>query len=202
VSADRERWLPRLTNTALAALWAAYAWRRLDLWQQTGEWVLLALVARNAAVSALFLCRRESRTVSRDPGHWVLAIGGTLLGFLYGGGEPVLPAVGAALMVSAALLGTVASLALGRSFGIVAANRGVKKRGPYALVRHPLYASYLLFDLGFLLQAASVSNGILLAAMATTTYLRARIEERVLVADPEYRAYAERTRYMFIPGLL
>jgi len=202
VTADWGRLLPRLTNAALAALWAAYAWRRLDLWQQTGEWVLLALVARNAAVSALFLCRRPSRAVSRDAAHWAAAIAGTLVGFLYGGGEPVLPAAGAALMVSAALLGTVASLALGRSFGIVPANRGVKNGGPYALVRDPLYASYLAFDLGFLLQAASVSNGIVLASMAATTYLRARFEERVLVADPEYRVYAERTRYMFVPGLL
>ena len=32
---------------------------------------------------------------------------------------------------------------LGRSFGLVPANRGIVARGPYLLVRHPIYAGYL-----------------------------------------------------------
>jgi protein-S-isoprenylcysteine O-methyltransferase Ste14 len=202
VSAGGGRLLPFLVNVNLAAIWALYSWSRFELWRETREVVLLVLVARNTAVALLFLCRRPSRTASRDVGQWALAIGGTLIGFFYGVGEPVLPRAGAALMISAALLGTVATLALGRSFGIVPANRGVKTGGPYSLVRHPLYFSYIAFDVGLLLQAASVVNGLVFAAMVATVYWRSRFEESVLGLDPEYQAYAERTRYMFIPGLI
>jgi protein-S-isoprenylcysteine O-methyltransferase Ste14 len=40
--------------------------------------------------------------------------------------------------------GRSALAALGRSFGFVAADRGLRASGPYAMVRHPVYASYLL----------------------------------------------------------
>ena len=196
------RLLPFVVSGALAAIWALYSWRRFELWQQTGQLVLLVLVVRNSVISVLFLFRRQARTASRDAAHWGAAVTGTLVGFLYGVGEPVLPVAGATIMITAALVGTFSSLALGRSFAIVPANRGVKKGGPYALVRHPLYISYLIFDVGFLLQAASLANGVVFAAMLSATYLRARFEEQVLSADPDYRAYAERTRYMFIPGVL
>lgn len=194
--------LPFLGNVVLAGIWALYTWARLGRWLEDRAPVALVLVARNTAVTLVFLCRRPARTASRDLKEWAVALAGTFMGYFYSESAPLLPQAGTALMVSAALLGTVASLALGRSFGIVPANRGVKTRGPYALVRHPLYFSYVAFDVGFLLQAASIANGLVFAAMVATTYLRARFEERVLAADPEYRAYAERTRYMFIPGII
>lgn len=40
-------------------------------------------------------------------------------------------------------------------FGFVAADRGLKTRGPYAVVRHPMYASYLLLQSGYVLRSLS-----------------------------------------------
>jgi protein-S-isoprenylcysteine O-methyltransferase Ste14 len=64
----------------------------------------------------------------------------------------------------AGLLAAITSLAaLGRSFGFVAADRGLKTRGPYGVVRHPLYASYLLIQGGYVLQSLSVPNALVFA---------------------------------------
>jgi hypothetical protein len=41
------------------------------------------------------------------------------------------------------LLVLAATLRLGRSFGIVATNRGIQTGGLYRIVRHPIYAAYV-----------------------------------------------------------
>src|SRR5262249_26348476 len=48
------------------------------------------------------------------------------------------------------LLVVVGKITLGRSFGVVPANRGVVVRGPYAIVRHPIYTGYLVTHVSFL----------------------------------------------------
>ena len=53
-------------------------------------------------------------------------------------------------------------LALGRSFGFVAADRGLVQRGPYAVVRHPIYASYILLQFGYVLQSISLDNALVM----------------------------------------
>jgi protein-S-isoprenylcysteine O-methyltransferase Ste14 len=196
------RLLHFLTNLALAYIWSLYAWSGFTLWRRTGSPLHLVLLARNGAVCLLFLCRRAPRSVSRDARGWLVALAGTLVGFLYGEGDRLFPLLGTPLMILGGLLSTVSLLALGRSFGVVPANRGVKTRGPYALVRHPIYFSYFLLDVGFFLQAASLRNGLVFLSMMLATYLRAQYEERFLRRDPRYRDYADRTRYMFVPGIL
>lgn len=94
-----------------------------------------------------------------------------------------------------------AKLFLGRSFGMVAANRGVKNGGVYRLVRHPMYAGYMLNQLGFLLVFFSVQNAAIYAAVWTALWLRAVEEEKFLRGDPDYRAYAAKVRFRLIPGL-
>ena len=56
----------------------------------------------------------------------------------------MLSAVGLVIVV-------LGKMTLGRSFGIVPANRGVVVRGPYNFVRHPIYAGYLITHAAFLL---------------------------------------------------
>lgn len=92
-------------------------------------------------------------------------------------------------------------------------HRGIITTGPYALVRHPAYASknfswwcvmfpVVLYEVG---QRGSVVplaqvGGMLL--MTFIYYKRALTEERHLRKDPEYRAYMKKVPYRFIPGLL
>ena len=62
----------------------------------------------------------------------------------------LLPDALTALISCAAIcLVIVGKITLGRSFGIVPANRGIVDKGPYLLVRHPIYAGYLVSHLAF-----------------------------------------------------
>jgi protein-S-isoprenylcysteine O-methyltransferase Ste14 len=74
--------------------------------------------------------------------------------------------------------------------------------GPYARVRHPQYAGFVLIMLGFLLQWPTLLT-LLMFPILVVMYMRlARREERDLQAafGAEYEAYAARTR-AFTPRL-
>jgi protein-S-isoprenylcysteine O-methyltransferase Ste14 len=90
---------------------------------------------------------------------------------------------------------------LGRSFGVVAADRGLRTGGPYRLVRHPVYASYLITEAGYVLQNPSVWNLGLLLIELLCQIGRIHAEERVLRQDPAWSAYAAKTRYRLLPGV-
>jgi protein-S-isoprenylcysteine O-methyltransferase Ste14 len=92
-------------------------------------------------------------------------------------------------------------LTLGRSFGFAAADRGVVIRGPYAVVRHPMYASYLLLQSGYLLQSLSIRNGVVLLFGSLCNAGRALAEERLLASNRVYGAYRRRVRWRMIPGV-
>src|SRR5215472_10188295 len=62
------------------------------------------------------------------------------------------PAAGLTLVTLGAGLSLVSLLAMGRRFGIRPALRGLVTIGPYKLVRHPMYLSYVLADIGYNLQ--------------------------------------------------
>ena len=48
------------------------------------------------------------------------------------------------VMVSGLVLHLYGKVCLARSFGLVAANRGVQRLGPYRVIRHPIYAGYVI----------------------------------------------------------
>jgi hypothetical protein len=67
-------------------------------------------------------------------------------------GHVVWPIAGLIVVTLAAGLSLVSLLAMGRRFGICPALRGLVTSGPYRLVRHPMYLSYVLADIGYNLQ--------------------------------------------------
>ena len=83
--------------------------------------------------------------------------------------------------------------------GLVAANRGVKTGGPYALVRHPAYTGYLIAYLAYTAENPSLRNVVLLTASTAFQLVRIREEERVLTADEGYRDYTSRVRFRLVP---
>jgi protein-S-isoprenylcysteine O-methyltransferase Ste14 len=155
-------------------------------------------------VVVAYLIRRPARTVSRRWGDWILAFGGTFGGVLFRpvGAHPqwgittglILQLIGLAICVAS-------FLALGRSFGFVAADRGLVRRGPYAFVRHPIYASYLLLQLGYVLQSISLRNALVMLVASGCNVGRAVVEDRLLATNNEYLAYRNRVRWRLIPGI-
>ena len=104
-------------------------------------------------------------------------------------------------MLVGLVLQVAAKFALSRSFGVVAANRGVKKGGPYRLVRHPMYAGYVMTQIAFLLTNPSAWNAAIYGFALACQIGRIVAEERVLVRDPSYRAFAAAVPYRLVPRI-
>ena len=171
---------------------------------RTGHVTGLLLLVSESLVVVMMIIRRRTQLVDRS-------IGAVLTTVLSLAGPPMLRAVSESsvvpdivtAMVSAAGLGLVivGKLALGRSFGIAPANRGVVMRGPYLLVRHPIYAGYLMTHLAFLVAHPQPWNAAVIAIADTALVLRALIEERVLSTDADYCSYCRRVGWHLLPGV-
>lgn len=92
-------------------------------------------------------------------------------------------------------------MSLGRSFAILPANRGVVTGGAYRLVRHPIYAGYLVGHILFLLSSFSFYNLVAYALVSCLQVHRILREEAILARTPEYRDYMDRVRYRVIYGM-
>lgn len=170
----------------------------------TGRINGLMLVVSEFLVVVLTILRRHAAAVDRG----FRARGITALSLL---GPPLArPAAAAALapqLVTAAIsvLGLAViiagKLSLGRSFGLIPANRGVVSKGLYRVVRHPIYAGYLVTHVGFVLAHPSLWNVVLLAAADVALLVRAACEEATLATDPAYCEYLAKVRWRICPGL-
>ena len=108
--------------------------------------------------------------------------------------------VGATLQMLSMLWQFTAKVFLGRSFGLLPAQRGLVVGGPYRFVRHPIYFGYLIAHIGFLLANFSWRNAGVLALLYVAQVIRIRREESVLEADNgEYRLYQQRVRWRLFP---
>lgn len=170
---------------------------------RTGRWTSLFWMVSEGVVVVLLVFRRPSTAVTRSPWDWLAGVAGSFLVLLVRPiGEAVTPdAAGFALQLFGTGFQLYGKIALGRSFGIVAANRGVVSSGPYRLVRHPIYLGYLVTHAGFLLSNTSVRNVAIYAAAYVFQFARIHAEERILGQDGEYREYLRSVRYRLIPGV-
>jgi protein-S-isoprenylcysteine O-methyltransferase Ste14 len=111
--------------------------------------------------------RRAHVAVAGDSSPAILAWCGTMLPLLLHPSAPApvpLAMLGNTIQLVGGLLVLVATLRLGRSFGIIAANRGIQTGGLYRVVRHPIYVAYVLAFGGFVLSHPTAINGMTLRA--------------------------------------
>jgi protein-S-isoprenylcysteine O-methyltransferase Ste14 len=99
------------------------------------------------------------------------------------------------------VLALLSLLTLGRSFGFAAADRGLVERGPYRVVRHPIYAAYLVLLVGYLFQSASLPNLAVAVLVTACNVGRIRAEERVLATNPAHAAYRSHVHWRLLPGV-
>ncbi len=116
-------------------------------------------------------------------------------------GEPAWPSGGLVLVTLAAGLSLASLLVLGRLFGIWPALRGLETRGPYRLVRHPMYLAYMIGDVGYNLQEWNFGTVMLVIAGWVSLVYRIHAEERILSQDPRWRTYVSLVRYRLLPGI-
>jgi protein-S-isoprenylcysteine O-methyltransferase Ste14 len=183
---------------------ATFAVQWLHPWpdaQHASTWLL---VASEALLVFFIMVRRPSRDVTSRPVDWALAFAATsapLLARPAGGEGLVSPQIATVLVMAGLLLQISAKLILRRSFGLVAANRGIKMAGPYRLVRHPMYLGYVTTHVGILLINPSLWNFAVYGGALLLQIARINAEERLLVRDPHYAMFVRKVRYRLVPGV-
>jgi protein-S-isoprenylcysteine O-methyltransferase Ste14 len=161
-------------------------------------------MADQLVLLVFILIRRAPKELSLRVGDWLVGFGGTLLAILISppSGTPLVPVfVVIGLLALGFTIHMAAKFALRRSFGIVAANRGIKASGPYRIVRHPMYLGYFVSQIGILLAGPTIQNIFVIGMCWVLMMMRIIAEERVLLRDDVYRDFASRTRYRIVPGV-
>ena len=195
----------RITANLVAAFGAAlFARAGFEYYSRTHSLIGAIFFAEEMWVVVAYLVRRPARVVSQRPLDWLLAFGGTFGGVLLRptGAHPHWGVVAGFDVQIIGLVICVASfVALGRSFGFAAADRGLKQRGPYSVIRHPIYASYFFLQIGYLLQSLSVQNALVVTFICSCNVGRALVEERLLVTGGGYNEYRAKVRWRLLPGV-
>jgi protein-S-isoprenylcysteine O-methyltransferase Ste14 len=171
---------------------------------RTGHVTGLLLLASESLVVVLTLVRRRTKLIDRSAAGLlttVMSVAGPPLLRAAGGSNTVPDAVTAIASAIGVGLVIVGKVALGRSFGIAPANRGVVVRGPYLLVRHPIYAGYLVTHVAFVVAHPTPWNVAIVLVADGALVARALIEERVLSADADYQSYCRRVGWHLVPGV-
>jgi protein-S-isoprenylcysteine O-methyltransferase Ste14 len=176
------------------------AWASYLKYHNTGSINWLGLLIVNSIMVAMYVAKRDATSITQSPFLWLLAFAGTCLPLIL---RPTAPSIPFSIGTIVQLVGIVAivasMLSLRRSFGIVPAHRGIRTGGLYNFVRHPLYASELVWFLGFAIDNPSGWNIGLWLCDCALQFSRACAEERFLSVDPVYSQYRARVKYRLLP---
>ena len=105
------------------------------------------------------------------------------------------------LIISGTIFALCAVIVLGRSISIVPEARRFVTRGPYAVVRHPIYLGETVAMIGVALQYLSAWALLLLGLQFAFQLQRMKYEERLLFqVFPGYESYMARTARL-VPGV-
>ena len=216
-------WLALAILMATMALLLFVAAGTVRYWQ---GWIYLAIFAATGALITLYLARHDPALLKRrmrgGPGAekepaqkrimWWTSLAFIALLIVpaldYRFGWSSVPIV--AVLVGDALIvlgfyfiflvykaNTFASATIG-----VVAGQQVISAGPYAIVRHPMYASAMLYLIGTPLALGAYWGLLPLVVMMPLLIWRLRDEERFLGDSlPGYREYQQKVRHRLVPGL-
>jgi protein-S-isoprenylcysteine O-methyltransferase Ste14 len=220
-SLETRAWLALVALAVVMALLLFVPAGTVRYWQ---AWVYLAIFIGTSGLTTLYLLRRDRALLERRmhggptgekrPAQ-KLIMSGTSVGFVallvvpaldhrfwwsavplgvVVGGD-VLVLVGFALIVRVYRENTFTSATIE-----IAENQRVISTGPYAIVRHPMYASGFLYLAGTPLALGSYWGLVPLAAMAPFLIWRLLDEEHMLAASlPGYTDYQRRVPHRLVP---
>lgn len=191
----------RHTNVALSAVFVALAIQSIRNALRFQQPLAAVYFLIHLAVAVAFLLRH--RTIERSPflPGYVAAIVATFYVYLYDFAVPpsALWRPAAALTLAGAVTTLLSVVSLGRCYGVFATHRGVATRGMYRVVRHPIYASYILMDIGIVVEHPSPRNLAVFALAIGAFLVRIHYEEQVLRHAASYAEYEDRVAYRLVP---
>jgi protein-S-isoprenylcysteine O-methyltransferase Ste14 len=181
IAAAGQAWLTRIDPALVEERWE---WgRNTKAWD---KWI----VASNGLLlfALLFAIGLDAGRFSWSHVPWLVRLA-ALLGFV--------PAFGLPLLASRANTFLASTVRIQDERG-----HAVVSTGPYAFIRHPMYAGMILYDACVPLLLGSWVALAVSAVMITLVILRTALEDRTLQAElPGYREYAERVRFRLLPGM-
>lgn len=201
---DAERLGDILSRAVIIVLFSFMAVRFGADFLQTGRMTNLLLLISEMLVVALTVLRRAAATVDRSLRARLLTTM-SLLGPPLVKPMQMVPLLPPSITVGASVVGLAIVIAgkvtLGRSFGLMPANRGIVSSGVYRLVRHPIYLGYLITHVAFVVANPTPWNLAVLVIGDSALLLRAVCEEQTLARDAQYRQYQQLVRWRVCPGL-
>ena len=201
---DAERLGDILSRAVIIVLFSFMAVRFGADFLQTGRMTNLLLLISEMLVVALTVLRRAAATVDRSLRARLLTTM-SLLGPPLVKPMQMVPLLPPSITVAASVVGLAIVIAgkvtLGRSFGLMPANRGIVSSGVYRVVRHPIYLGYLITHVAFVVANPTPWNLAILVIGDTALLLRAVCEEQTLARDAQYREYQQLVRWRVCPGL-
>ena len=114
--------------------------------------------------------------------------------------------VGWALVLAAVALGGAAALSLGRNltpYPKPVDSGTLVARGPYRLVRHPIYTAVILGMIGIAVRGGDWISLALAFGLVPFFYAKSSYEERHLTEEyPGYESYRHQVPHRLLPGIL
>ncbi len=166
----------------------------------------ILIAAYYAVIAAAYLRRGDAHAATTRPLPRLVAIVATWLPltmpFLGRPGRmPLAVVVGDALLLAGLCWSIWSLCSLGRNLSIVPQVRSLVTKGPYKLVRHPLYLGELAMLFGVCMGEAVGTPQLFWVVILGMQLYRIRHEERLLQdALPGYETYKAATRRL-VPGL-
>lgn len=199
----RDRLADFVARASLSALFMLLAVRIGREFMETGHLTGLLLLVSELLVVVLTIARRRATVVDRSTGARIIATVSIVgIPFISPTGSGLVPDLTTAAVSAVGLAIVITGkLTLGRSFGLMPANRGIVCRGVYKVLRHPIYAGYLVTHVAFLAAHPSLWNLAVFAVSDAALMVRSIYEERTLAKDPEYAEYMTRVRWRVAPGV-
>lgn len=95
------------------------------------------------------------------------------------------------------------AVSLNTNFSILPNVRAITTIGSYMFIRHPIYLSYMIFDISFWYPSYTSPSFVVWVFEVILFYKRGIYEERLLLKhSEEYNIYYSRVKYGYIPGII
>ena len=197
------RWGEALLRVGAGLALSIFVYTALARWADDPRRITLLLLVITESLSVI-LVLASRRPCLRDwqPLTVFCTLGATFyfLALNLAPGTALIPEVAASGLQALGLCWQIyAKLSLGRSFGLLPADRGIITGGAYRWIRHPIYFGYFLAHLGFLTANFGAQNVLVLCALYLLQGMRIVREEKLLARNEAYRDYCRTVRYRLVP---